>query len=156
MDPACAGTSAKTSLHWLHRLLGFPFSKDPEKCKPMSRKVTFVGIVTDLSGFKVGRVNLKVKPGRVDKIVATARAMLGTTVPHARLQSLVGKLQFTVSTAYGRFGRAAIQAINVSDGDARKGTLLHESLCFFVTCLGTMRGKVRRLGHHMARELSLV
>jgi hypothetical protein len=156
MDPGCAGTSAKESLHWLHRRLGFPFSTDEEKCKPMADKVVFVGIVTDLRGFKDGLIRLDVKPGRVEKITAIAGAMMGTQVPHAKLQSLVGKLQFTVSTIYGRFGRAAIQAINVSDGDARSGTLLHESLHFFVACLGTLRGKERRLGSHMARELSLV
>jgi hypothetical protein len=156
MDPACAGTSAKESLHWLHRRLGFPFSTDEEKCKPMSDKVVFVGIVTNLEGFKDGQIHLDVKPGRVEQVVAIAKGMMGTQVAGARLQSLVGKLQFTVSTTYGRFGRAAIQAINVSNGDATEGTLLYESLHFFVVCLGTLRGKVRRLGSGIRRSLSLV
>ena len=82
--------------------------------------------------------------------------MLGKRVPRGELQSLVGKLQFAVCTSYGRFGRAPIQAIVASDGDAREGTLLHESLIFFIMCLGKLRGKVRRLGDHMQHKLSLV
>ena len=118
--------------------------------------MTFMGIVTDLTQFERGQVELAVKPGQVEKIVARATSMLGSRVPRGELQSLVGKLQFAVCTSYGRFGRAPIQAIVASDGDAREGTLLHESLLFFIMCLGKLHGKVRRLGNHMQRELSLV
>ena len=156
MDPESAGASAKESLHWLHETLGFPFSTDTEKCKPMSTKIVFVGIVTDLSQFEDGIVSLDIKPGRADKIVATTREMLGKQVTGAELASLIGKLQFTVSSCYGRFGRAAIQAMIVSDGDATEGTLLHESLLFFADCICTLRGKTRRLGTQMSRELVLV
>jgi hypothetical protein len=153
LDPECAGTSAKDSLHWIHARLGFPFSTDAEKCKPMAKHVVFVGVVTDLSGFESGEIGLRVKPGRVEKIETIIAGIIGGHVARATLMSLVGKLQFTVATSYGRFGRAAINAIIASNGDASEGTLLYESLRFFAMCLRDLPGKTRRLGAHMQRGL---
>jgi hypothetical protein len=53
--------------------LGFPFSTDAEKCKPMAKHVVFVGIFTDLTDSTSGEICLRVKPGRVEQIESVVR-----------------------------------------------------------------------------------
>ena len=94
----------------LHRLIGFPL--ELKKHVPPSAQFVFLGVVTDLAKFMTGVVEMGLKPGRAASVAEAMRIFEagGFSVGAAR-SSLDGKLYFTISTAFGRVGNAALQVL---------------------------------------------
>ena len=89
--------------------IGVPFSE--EKHEPMAPIRVFCGVVTDFTRVrKEGVVMVYVSQKRRKKVSAMLnRAKSGLSPAQAR--SLVGKLGFTLSWAFGRVGRAGLQPL---------------------------------------------
>ena len=120
-EPAQSARSGQAELGELHRLLGLPFSA--EKHKPAAAVVVFLGVQTDLSeAVTQGKVSMRVTEERLLKLGAIIEEILDADeLPPAVAASLVGKLQFTLSWAFGRVGRAALQPLHAEMAVHREG-----------------------------------
>ena len=80
--------------------------------------VVFLGVESDLSeAASAGVVRMRVRPERVARLVDSIAQILDDGVmAHSAAASLAGRLQFTLSWAFGRIGRAALQPLHAEMG----------------------------------------
>ena len=111
-EPAETAASGQAALGSLMEMIGIPFSA--AKHVAAEEKVVFLGVESDLSGAaSKGEVRMRVTKERIDKLGALMESILDEDALFPSVAaSLVGKLQFTLSWAFGRIGRAALQPLH--------------------------------------------
>lgn len=107
------GQRSQSMCGWLHNLVGFPFA--PAKHSPAAPANKFKGVVVDFANLaQRGVVEVYVDEGRRRKVCRLINAALSErSLTPSQAASLAGKLQFTLSWAFGRVGKAAMQPIQV-------------------------------------------
>ena len=115
-EPAEAAASGQRSLRELQALLGAAFAE--AKSVAPAAVVVFLGVESDLSeAASAGVVRMRVRPERVARLVDSIAQILDDGVmAHSAAASLAGRLQFTLSWAFGRIGRAALQPLHAEMG----------------------------------------
>lgn len=114
VEPAQTVQGGQEALRELMKLLGFPFSA--EKAVDATKRFTFLGVVSDLTSAEEGGVVLSVSESRRARLVAHIDNILAKgSVGGAQAASLCGKLQFTLTWAFGRVGRAGMQPLHGLD-----------------------------------------
>ena len=123
VEPLRSARHAQHCLATLHRLVGFPFAA--AKHVKATGVFVFLGVQSDLTRAHLGAVTLAVTKRRVDSILTRIEETLADgRLPHAAAASLCGKLQFTLSWAFGRLGRACMQPLfNHAGGDLSPGLI---------------------------------
>ena len=159
-DQVAAGRSGKEALHYVHHLFGIALSGGDKDVDPAAAN-PFLGVISDLSRVVDGIAVMRSKPSRVAAIMVAAMEMVerGST-PHAELDGLVGKLEYTASTgASARFGRAALAVLRAWC-DAHRGAGPHVltdeamlALRFFIFILPLVRPRVFRLAGRRRRPI---
>ena len=111
LDLASAMGSAQASLDDLHNAVRFPL--EPKKRKASASSNVELGVECDLSGARTRReVVYSPTPTRVREVLQTFSDHRAAGTMSARdASSLLGRLNFTLSTAYGAVGRAATQPL---------------------------------------------
>ena len=110
VEPLRSARHAQHCLATLHRLVGFPFAA--AKHVKATGVFVFLGVQSDLSRAHIGTVTLAVTKRRTDSILERIEEILADGhLHHAAAASLCGKLQFTLSWAFGRIGRACMQPL---------------------------------------------
>ena len=150
-EPRAYGTSGKGTLRHLHeKVFGIPLAVGPKDVPPRAVN-SFLGVLTDLSRFESqGTVTLKPKPERIEKFVRRIRSAINNySIPHAECASLCGKLEFTLTAAAGRVGRAALASLYrfCNEGSGAGGDLTieaEEALRFFFDLLPRLPPRVVR------------
>ena len=118
-----AGLAPQDALGSLHLMLGFPFSK--KKRVPAAHVNTFCGVVTDFSRLATeGVVEVYVSDERKESLDLAIAAALDLGLTPGSAASLGGKLGFTLTWTFGRFGKAALQPILVRS-QAKDHSLRH-------------------------------
>ena len=120
-EPTETAASGQGALWQLHLMLGLPFSQ--AKHVPAADLVVFLGVQTDLSRVQAdGTVTMCVTEERIQKLGDRCESILveDSMMPSVAA-SLVGKLQFTLSWAFGRLGRAALQPLHAEMVVHREG-----------------------------------
>jgi hypothetical protein len=138
-----SGKDAHGLLKSFAKMLGYSFSVP--KSREMAAKREFLGVLHDVSQFGIdGTVSCTAKPDRVELIavgigkIREAGSFAGTMAA----DRLVGKLDFTLQWAAGRFGKAAIQPLtrrasgHVPDGQPLSPAE-QAALAFFLAFLGS-------------------
>ena len=147
-EPAYCGATGKKVLHDLAAVAGTPFAAS--KDKPFARARTFLGVLVDLTDYVGGSAQMLPKPGRVDKIVASVKAILRSDkLPSGVCANLCGKVEYTASSgACGRVGRAPLSALRAWQhrrskrrDDEPLPEWLKEALRFFVELLPVLPGR---------------
>ena len=110
----------------------------------------FLGVVSDLTRTAQGYVTLRIKPERADKLVTLMRSILKAgRLTSGAASTIRGKLQFAISTAWGKLGRAGLQPFmtrQYHEGTrSRLTTALLMALTFFVTLLPIMPARELKL-----------
>ena len=96
------------SLKELMGVLGMPF--EPEKDIPVSFTYVFLGVESHFGEGPCEHVRMRVRPDRVERLTEHIEDLLGGDVLSSALAaSLCGRLQFTLSWGFCRWGRAAMQ-----------------------------------------------
>ena len=141
-------------------LFGIALSGGDKDVDPAAANL-FLGVISDLSRVVEGIAVMRSKPSRVAAIMVAAMEMVerGST-PHAELDGLVGKLEYTSSTgASARFGRAALAVLRAWC-DAHRGAGPHVltdeamlALRFFIFILPLVRPRVFRLAGRRRRPI---
>jgi hypothetical protein len=152
-EPAFTRGQARTLLRGLAALLRLPFSDDPRKSLPMAPCRAFLGVVHDFSGIAGGFVTSGPSAERVRDLCDRITAILGPRRPAAgeadSLVKLTGALQFTLSWAAGRCGRAALQplyaAVHSRAGPRLLGADVRQALAFLLALLPVLRPRRFRL-----------
>ena len=105
------GVAPQRALASLHVDCGFPLSARKHRAAAQVRK--FKGVVTDFTKLRHdGVVRVYVDEGRREKILTRIEAALEEdALTPAQAASLVGKLTFTLTWAFGKTGRAAKQPL---------------------------------------------
>ena len=111
-EPAESAASGQKALGELLSMVGLHFSE--AKHVAAAECVVFLGVESDLSATaETGEVSMRVTEERVQKLCAVMEAILDEdALPPSVAASLVGKLQFSLSWAFGRIGRAALQPLH--------------------------------------------
>ena len=110
-EPASTVSSGQESLRELVTVLGLAFSA--AKAVDASEVVIFLGVETNLAPPTRGTVLMRVHPDRVQKLVGRIESIIQDgSLPSGDAASLVGKLQFTLSWAFGKVGRAGMQPLH--------------------------------------------
>ena len=87
------------------------FEFDDDKHQRPGDTAHFLGVSYDVSHFKAGVVYVRIKPERKIKIAAMLQEIITTQqMTKGQASSLRGKLFFACTQAFGRVGRAALQA----------------------------------------------
>lgn len=116
VEPSALRGNGQHILGGLMCLLGMQFK--PSKHVPHAAAFTFLGVQSDLSLAHRGQVTMSVTRERVEKLVSRCADVLETgSLPLSVAQSLCGKLQFTLSWAFGRIGRACMQPLHTHDSE---------------------------------------
>ena len=107
-EPDWCEASGQEVLIEMHKQIGFSMAE--HKHEPLAEKNVFLGSETDFSTVaQDGFIRCRPKEGRVKKILKILSDILDSgLMSPATAASVRGKLQFTLSTAYGRVGRAAL------------------------------------------------
>ena len=149
-EPSFAGATGQRLLISLHRLIGMPLAS--EKHVPMAPRGVFLGILHDFSRFRRERVVVMApKPGRAAAIVAAAAAILlagWASVAHA--SSLVGRLQFLMTTVgHGvRVVRSLVYSLHAFSSARRHARysalsdMIRHSLQFLVLIVPRLRPRI--------------
>ena len=133
VEPMATARRAQAMLGELVGLLGMPFSA--KKSVPPGPVVVFLGVVTDLSEATAGMVRMSVSEARVAAIVTLIDEVLADgQLPCSSAASICGKLQFTLSWAASRFGRAALQPL-FAEREGRLTPAVADALRFFAAVL---------------------
>jgi hypothetical protein len=121
-EPSYCGSTGKHVIHKLAELAGTPFAS--EKDTPFATARVFLGVMSDLSDFKSGSVEMRPKPGRVGKIVSCLREVIRSDkFPSGLCSTVCGKVEYSTSSgASGRCGRAPLSALRM--WQHRKGPLV--------------------------------
>lgn len=108
-EPSYADSSGQRVIWEVHRIIGFMLSL--EKHVDMKERNVFLGVETDFTDTHSERfVHVRPKPGRPKKLIKTLEKIVQKNcLPPSQAASVRGKLQFLLSSAYGRVGRAALQ-----------------------------------------------
>ena len=139
VEPAYMEGTGQTCLSFLHSLVGFVL--EPTKHVAAANIFTFLGVQTDFTHFMRGFAQMLMKPGRDESITeAAARFVDSGFSTGAERSSLVGKLYFTISTAFGRVGTAALQVLR--DDDAPESQLRMVILFFSALILAMPARKI--------------
>jgi hypothetical protein len=110
VDLDTGGLAAQDSLGDFHRLLGFPFSRK-KRVEAQATNV-FCGVVTCFKRLAhEGVVEVFVSDERKASIELMVDSALDLGLTPGSAASLAGKLGFTLTWTFGRFGRAALQPI---------------------------------------------
>ena len=110
VEPASTASSGQEVLRGLMALLNFPFAA--AKAVDVRDHVTFLGVETDLSFVSSGEVVVAVSASRKRKLADEIEGILKEGyLSGARAASLCGKLQFTLTWAFGKLGRACMRPI---------------------------------------------
>ena len=143
-EPAFSAASGQWALRQLLAIVGFPFAG--AKAVDVDSVVVFLGVESDFSELvSRGVVRMRVRPDRVQRLVARCEEVLAEGIlPSSVAASLVGKLQFTLSWSFGRFGRGALQPLHRrrtgaegDDGDCLDAAIA-QALRFVVSVLPTL------------------
>lgn len=112
VDLDTAGTAAQDALGGFHRLIGFPFSRKKRvEARPTN---VFCGVVTCFKRLAhEGIVEVFVSDERKASIALMVDGALDLGLTPGSAASLAGKLGFTLTWTFGRYGRAALQPIMV-------------------------------------------
>jgi len=147
-DTETAKESGREALHALYNAAVFPLHPG-KRVRPMS-VARVLGVMCDLSAFQSHlEVRFYPAPGRVEECLRLLDVIEdnGRLYP-ASARVLVGKLGFTLSAAYGRVGRAALQPVfaaqEVNQGLEVSGSLL-ATMTFFRTILPALPVRVKSL-----------
>ena len=111
-EPCYAGRTGKVVLHTIHRWLGIPLALG-DKDVPFRHANPFLGVISDLRGVTQDFMDMRAKATRIANIVVTIERFLSSGIaPYGQLESLCGKLEYTLtSSCHMRFGRAAMSAL---------------------------------------------
>ena len=111
-EPAETAVAGQAALGELLRMIGIPFSE--AKHVAAADKVLFLGVESDLSDTAAGGlVSMRVTEERIQRLGDMMESILEEDALFpSTAASLVGKLQFTLSWAFGRLGRAALQPLH--------------------------------------------
>ena len=116
VEPSETARGAQRALRKLHTLLGFPFSTEKEV--DAEEVFTFLGVVSDLSSADQGVATLRISEQRIASLTQRFGEILASGLyPSAQAASLCGKLQFVLSWASGKLGRACMQPLFKPQGD---------------------------------------
>lgn len=143
-EPKYSVHNAQFVLRRVHELLGF--SLDPAKhVRAQISGVPFLGVISDFAHFSEGKIFLRVKPDRVQKVVSIMQAMIARgSVSPSEASSLRGKLFFCVLAAFNKLGRAPLRVLTARQY-ARVSHMtdeLLECLHFFIALIPNMRPRV--------------
>ena len=107
--PAYAAKSDDDTTRSLFSVLRFEF--DDDKHQQHADSAHFLGVSYDVSHFKAGVIYVRIKPERKAKIAAMLQEIITKQqMTKGQASSLRGKLFFACTQAFGRVGRAALQA----------------------------------------------
>ena len=107
VEPACTARGGQEALREIMKLVAFPFSA--AKAVDARRVFTFLGVCCDLSSAEEGVV----AESRRARLTAQIKETLESgAISGAQLASMCGKLQFTLSWAFGKVGRACMQPLH--------------------------------------------
>ena len=162
-EPSYCGSSGKHVMHKLAELAGTPFAS--EKDTPFATARVFLGVMSDLSDFKSGSVEMRPKPGRVGKIVRCLREVLRSDkFPSGLCSTVCGKVEYSTSSgASGRCGRAPLSALRM--WQHRKGPRKDEdpipdwvadAIQFFIQILPVLPGRKFFFGKKKIRRRPIV
>ena len=133
VEPQDTAACAQRHLRELHDLVGFPFAT--RKQVDVTSIFVFLGVQHDLSGASGGHVEMSVTQKRLDSITTRIAEILhDRRLPGAAAASLCGKLQFILSWAFGRLGRACMQPLFQHEGPELSSGLV-ASLTFLAEVL---------------------
>ena len=162
-EPWYCGATGKHVLHKIAEMAGTPFAE--EKNEPFATARTFLGVLSDLSDYKSGSVEMRPKPGRVDKIVMSLKAILrADRLPTGLCSTVCGKVEYTASSgAFGRVGRAPLSALRKwqhrdgnRDDDKPIPTWVQEALQFFIQLLPVLPGRKFFFGKKRRRRRPII
>ena len=102
-------SNAKWCIEGAFGLLGWSLKELPD----FSTTAEPLGAVLDLAQCRQGRAHLANRPKRVEELVATINELAaGMPIPSGLLQRLRGRLLFSRSLCFGRFGGNALRALS--------------------------------------------
>jgi hypothetical protein len=120
VEPSASAAQAQRLLGDLHALIGIPFAA--RKHVAAAATFVFLGVETDFTGMAGGYVVMRVRPERVERLVARIDEILDERrYPPSVAASLCGALQFTLSWVGGRIGRACMQPLFGGGDDGGDG-----------------------------------
>ena len=103
LDLSCMMNSSMGAAERLLELLGWRFSKKPEKRLPFARSFDVLGVVVDLSASDSGKIVVRNKLDRVDGIAAQVDEIVAEGIcKPSTAASLRGRFQFAEGQLYGR------------------------------------------------------
>ena len=109
-EPEYAAVSGQWALREIMALIGLPF--DDGKAVGVKSCFVFLGVETDFGEGPCRTVRMRVRPDRVERLRQTLSALLAAgEMATAQASSLCGRLHFTLSWGFCRWGRAAMQPI---------------------------------------------
>ena len=110
-EPSFACQSSQNALGFLHTLAGFPFSEEKhERCSRVSK---YLGVENDFSTTATdGIARVRMTSSRREHLLASIQEIVESRelTPHAAAV-LHGKMQFALTGAFGKVGRAALALI---------------------------------------------
>ena len=110
VEPSSSASSGQEALRSLMAFLNFPFAA--AKAVDVRDRITFLGVETDFSKAGTGVAVVSVSSSRKQKLAdEIAEILKEKYLPGARAASLCGKLQFTLTWAFGKLGRACMRPI---------------------------------------------
>ena len=122
VDLVCMGQASMGAAERMLELLGWRFSKKPEKRLPFSRSFDVLGVVVDLSASESGTIVVRNKADRVDAIATQVDDIIAEGVcKPSTAASLRGRFQFAEGQLYGR-------AVAVCTPNFRRRALGHDNM----------------------------
>ena len=92
------------------KLIGMPF--EPAKHIATASTFVFLGVETAFGAGPCAYVRMSVRPDRVKRLAEDLGKLLeGTRLPSAVAASMCGRLQFTLSWGFCRFGKGVMQPL---------------------------------------------
>ena len=152
IDLGCMGNASMGAAERLLELLGWRFSKKPEKRLPFERSFDVFGVVVDLSASDSGKVVVRNKLDRVEAIAAQVDDMVaeGVCKPSAAA-SLRGRFQFAEGQLYGRAVAVCTPAFRRRALGYDNAASLHDDVIAELRCV--WNSCERRLLAHCRRRM---